>query len=449
MAQLLCGPPEVDLRSLAKIFSQHGVDTALLPLSGGPPTAPQSAVETCFLISPEQGAVSVGQRIVEVRRWLQNGTPLVACIPIPTQRDRETFEECGASAVISPGGWGLGQVAERILAELILAGRVQPSSCGSLLGATPGMREVYLRLEKVAPLGEPVLVLGETGTGKELVASEIHRRSGRRGELLAVNCAALTPELLESELFGHERGAFTGAMTSRQGLVVEAGKGTLFLDEIGDLALSSQAKLLRVLEERKVRPVGANRWQPVESRIVLATHRDLEEACEEGRFRADLFHRISGLTLRLPPLRERRPDLLLLAQHFLNEYNRTYPGRRFAPSGTFDSLFRYSWPGNVRELRQAVWQAATYAEGEEGPISVLSLSEWSSRRDSTERKPQLTFDPSQDTWQDVLDRTRASYFRAVLLESGGNRDLAAKRAGLSRSRFFEILKEIREQAGEG
>jgi DNA-binding NtrC family response regulator len=312
------------------------------------------------------------------------------------------------------------------------------------------MQDLYRRLEKVAPLAEPVLILGETGTGKELVAGEIHRRSGRKGELLAINCAALTPELLESELFGHERGAFSGAVAARKGLLVEAGPGTVFLDEIGDLSLSSQAKLLRALEERKVRPVGSNRWQEVHARIVLATHRDLAEASEEGRFRPDLFHRISGLTLHLVPLRERKADLLLLAHHFLAAYNEAYPGRRFAPAGAFDLLFRHAWPGNVRELRQAVWQAAAYAEDQDGAISGVSLSEWVQQRDHAGTRRQMAFDPAVDTWRDVLERVRASYFRALLAETGGNKDLAARKAGLSRSQFYEILKQNRaRQDGSG
>jgi two-component system response regulator HydG len=339
-------------------------------------------------------------------------------------------------------------VAERIAAELIASGSVQPASYGSLLGATPAMREMYERIDRVAPLHEPVLVLGETGCGKELVAREVHARSGRADRLVAINCAALTPELLESELFGHERGAFTGALEKRRGLLAEAGHGTVFLDEIGDLALSSQAKLLRLLEERKARAVGANVWYPVHARFVLATNRDLEEACEERRFRSDLFHRISGFTLRLTPLRERKPDLLLLAHHFLEEFNREYRSQRSAPPGTFDSLFRYHWPGNVRELRQAIWQAAAYSPDGSGPLSVLSLQEWTRRREPSgpAARRQLPFDPTLDTWKDVHDRMRAQYFKAVLQDAGGNKDAAARMAGISRSQFYDILKQI--QAAE-
>src|SRR6185295_4391976 len=203
--------------------------------------------------------------------------------------------------------------------------------------------------------------------------------------------------------------------------------------------------------ERKVRPVGANRWQPVEARVVLATHRNLEEAVADGRFREDLFHRISGLTLHLPPLRERKGDLLLLAEHFLAAYNREYPGERFAPLGAFDPLFRHAWPGNVRELRQAIWKAATFAPGRSGPIGTLSLQQWTSRQPQQQAaRWQVPFDPIEDSWKDVQDRLRKAYFRSVLRECGGNKDEAAKRAGISRSQLYEILKQIdqdRDEAG--
>ncbi len=450
MTQLLCGPQDFGVTALAAALGEHGVEAFACTFSELEDRAPlHPPVSRCFLVSPEQGVVSVGERVVRLRERLTNGIPLVVCTPRPTVETRKALLASGASEIITPGGWTTRHVTDRILAELVSAGEIHPTSFGLLLGATAPMLDLYHRADKVAPLEEPVLILGETGTGKELVAGEIHRRSRRRGDLLEINCAALTPELLESELFGHERGAFSGAVSSRRGLFLEAGGGTVFLDEIGDLALSSQAKLLRALEERKVRPVGSNRWQEVHARVVLATHRNLEEDCEDGRFRLDLFHRISGLTLHLPPLRERRADLLLLAHHFLEAYNKAYPGRRFAPPGAFDALFRHAWPGNVRELRQAIWQAAAYADDKDGPISSVSLYEWVQRRDHASAKRQLAFDPALDTWKDVQDRVRASYFRAILAEAGGNKDLAARKAGLSRSQFYEILKQVNQARQEG
>ncbi len=277
------------------------------------------------------------------------------------------------------------------------------------------------------------------------MAQEIHRRSRRPGDLMAVNSAEFTAELLASELFGHERGAFSGAERQRTGLLVAAGEGTFFLDEIGDLTPAAQAKLLRVLEERKVRPVGGNRWEPMRARLVLATRRDLETASED-QFRRDLYERLRGFTLRLPSLRERRADLPLLVQSFLDEYNREYPGTRKVPIGVLDSLFRYTWPGNVRELRLAVRQAAAYASGSDGMISALHLLEATQRQaPQVEPEHSVRFDPARETWRQVNDRVRARYFRAVLAETDGNKEMAAERAGISRSQLYEILKNLGER----
>lgn len=440
---LLTWSHELDLPRIGRLLEQSEVEVVSTDPAHAASDLEARSVETCFLISQEPGFLAFGERLGRLRERVDGSVSLIACAPRPTAADRELLHECGAAGVITPEGWRPDQVAERILAELILAGVIHPFSCGSLLGATPGMRDLYGRIERVAAVREPVLILGETGTGKELVAREIHARSERPGDLLAINCAALTPELLESELFGHERGAFSGAVATRKGLLVEAGRGTVFLDEIGELAPSSQAKLLRVLEERKVRPVGANRWQTVEARVILATHRNLEEACREGRFREDLFYRISGLTLHLPPLRERKADLPMLANHFVESYNRAYPGRRFAPPGAWDPLFRYHWPGNVRELAKVIWQAATFAPGSDGPIGALSLQDWTSRQPlQAVSRWQIPFDPLADSWKDVQDRLRKAYFRSVLRECGGNKEEAMKRAGISRSQFYEILKQI-------
>jgi two-component system, NtrC family, response regulator HydG len=442
MILLLSGSRDIDLPFLKGYLAQHGIAVSTSKSESHVPSSP--SVRQCFLISTEQGVVSLGERITPLREALGLETPLTVCAPKPSAADREVLRECGASSLITPTGWSPRQVAERIAAEMIAGGHPPPTSFGTILGATPAMRDLYERIERIAPLHVPILVLGETGSGKERVAHEIHERSGRKGRLFPINCAALTPELLESELFGHERGAFTGALEARKGLLVEAGQGTVFLDEIGDLSPSSQAKLLRVLEEGTVRPVGSNRWQPIQARVILATHRDLDQASSNGNFRNDLFQRIRGFSLQLAPLRERKPDLLLLAQHFLNLFNREYPGARFAPPGTFDTLFRYDWPGNVRELRQAIWQSAAYAEGDRGPISALSLTDWTRRRREIPSKAKRSspFDPAVDTWKEAHDRLRASYFHAVLDEAGGNKDLAAKRAGLSRSQFYEVLKQI-------
>ncbi|HEV7518418.1 MAG TPA: sigma 54-interacting transcriptional regulator, partial [Thermoanaerobaculia bacterium] len=438
MRVLLTAPPDVDLEAVATALAAYDLDPVPVPLAaleGGPPEGLGRAV----LILPLQGLIALGPRVEDVRRCLGGEVPLLVCCPQLKPADRQRLLRCGASSLANPARWVPSAIAIRILAELIEWREIEPAAFGTLYGATTPMRELYGDITTFAPLAEPVLILGETGTGKELVARELHRESGRPGSLMAINCAALTPELLESELFGHERGAFSGAQSTRKGLLAEAGAGTVFLDEIGELPTPAQAKLLRVLEERKLRPVGSNHWHPVHARILLATHRDLEEASRDGSFRRDLYERIRGFTLQLPPLRERLADLALLAHHFVDEYNQKYPGARTLPDEALDPLFRHDWPGNVRELRQLLWRAA--AATTDGPISALRLIDAVQRRQARPGAG-FAFDPKTDSWRNVHDRVRAQYFQAVLQEVGGNKELAAKRAGLSRSQFYEILKQM-------
>ncbi|HBL27969.1 MAG TPA: hypothetical protein DD490_14110 [Acidobacteria bacterium] len=447
MTILLTGSASFDLAAMARELARCGLDSEVLPVlpsAGGMPGRLPRGIDRAVLVLPALEVLEIGEEVAHLREALDSGISLLVCCPQLTPGDRRAVLDCGASSLVAPRSWDGHTVAERVLGELILAGDVAPFRCGDLWGGTALQQDLYRRIETVAPLHETVLILGDTGTGKERVAQEIHRRSGRPGELMAVNSAELTAELMASELFGHERGAFSGADRQRMGLLVAAGEGTFFLDEIGDLTPSAQAKLLRVLEERKVRPVGGNRWEPVRARLVLATRRDLETAPEE-QFRRDLYERLRGFTLRLPPLRERRADLPLLVQSFLDEYNREYPGARKVPAGVLDTLFRYTWPGNVRELRLAVRQAAAYAAGPDGTISALHLLE-AAQRQSPQAEPDhlVRFDPARESWRQVNDRVRARYFRAILAETDGNKEMAAERAGISRSQLYDILKNLGE-----
>ncbi len=239
-------------------------------------------------------------------------------------------------------------------------------------GPASPMAETARKLAKLAPTPLSVLVLGETGTGKEVAARELHRQSARpKGPFVAVNCAAIPATLLESTLFGHERGAFTGAVRAQPGKFAQADGGTLFLDEIGDLSLELQAKLLRAIQERQVEPLGALRPVPVDVRIVAATHQDLEAAVRAGRFRQDLYFRLNGALLRLPPLRERgAADVAALAEHFLRKIGSPL---RLSPAA-LRALELHPWPGNVRELEQVVTRAALLAEGEEIVTEDLELA---------------------------------------------------------------------------
>ena len=245
---------------------------------------------------------------------------------------------------------------------------VERSQRGALIGNSEAMQRVRSMIDKVAETDATVLVRGESGTGKELVARELHERNSvrRNGSFVAVNCAALPSELIESELFGHEKGAFTGAAVRREGKFEQADAGTLFLDEIGDMSSNVQAKLLRALEERRIERLGANESIPVDVRIVSATHRPLEQEINNGNFRADLFYRLRVVTVDIPALRERREDIPLLAETFVRLAADRYDlPERGLSQGTLKRLLEYSWPGNVRELRNTIDRAVIMAEGDE------------------------------------------------------------------------------------
>jgi len=245
---------------------------------------------------------------------------------------------------------------------------VERSQRGALIGNSQAMQKVRAMIEKVAETDATVLVRGESGTGKELVAREVHERNtARRNEaFVAVNCAALPSELIESELFGHEKGAFTGAAGRREGKFEQADGGTLFLDEIGDMSSNVQAKLLRALEERRIERLGGNESIPVDVRIVSATHRPLEQEIEKGHFRADLFYRLRVVTIDIAPLRERREDITVLAETFLRNASERYElPQRVLSQSALKKLLEYSWPGNVRELKNTIDRAVIMAEGDE------------------------------------------------------------------------------------
>ncbi len=245
---------------------------------------------------------------------------------------------------------------------------VERSQRGALIGNSEAMQRVRGMIDKVSETDATVLVRGESGTGKELVARELHERNTTRrdGAFVAVNCAALPSELIESELFGHEKGAFTGAAARREGKFEQADGGTLFLDEIGDMSANVQAKLLRALEERRIERLGANESIPVDVRIVSATHRPLEQEITNGNFRADLFYRLRVVTVDIAPLRERREDIPLLCETFLRLASERYElPQRALSQGALKRLVEYNWPGNVRELKNTIDRAVIMAEGDE------------------------------------------------------------------------------------
>jgi DNA-binding NtrC family response regulator len=313
-----------------------------------------------------------------------------------------------------------------------------PAPVGDLLGESPALRKLRDLVGRVGRADAPVLITGETGTGKELVARALHRL-GRSpdGPFVAINCAALPEPLLESELFGHERGAFTDARSPRTGLLLQARDGTLFLDEIAELPLPLQPKLLRVLQERRVRPLGAAAELPFEARVVAATNRDLETAVEEGRFREDLFFRLDVLRLDVPPLRARGSDVLLLAQQHL----RACAARSGKPvvglsRAAAEKLLAYSWPGNVRELQNAIERAVALTQHEQ--ILIEDLPE---RIRDYGRADVLVAagDPSELVPLEVVEQR---YVARVLEAVGGNKTLAARILGLDRKTLYRKLERI-------
>jgi DNA-binding NtrC family response regulator len=297
------------------------------------------------------------------------------------------------------------------------------AAAGEIIGVSAAMREVHKAIGKLADSDITVLITGETGTGKEVVARALHHY-GRRGKrpFVAINCAAIPSELLESELFGHVRGSFTGAVADRTGLLREADGGTVFLDEIGDMDLNMQAKLLRVIQERVVVPIGG-KSTPIDVRIVAATHRDLASAVREGRFREDLFYRLGVVPLRLPPLRERLADTVPLAEHFLAIIAAGAPAKRLSAAAA-TRLLAYPWPGNVRELRNAIERAAALSHH---PIIDASDLGFLSQLPAN-----MPTDAADLLLPEAIVELERTMIRRALEASGGNRAEAARKLGIRR-----------------
>jgi transcriptional regulator with PAS, ATPase and Fis domain len=320
--------------------------------------------------------------------------------------------------------------AERLEARVqMLADELDSKAHVRVVGESPEWKDVLKKATQVAATDTTVLLTGESGTGKEVVARFIHRASGRKtGPLVALNCAALPEQLLESELFGYERGAFTSAQQSKPGQIELATGGVLFLDEVSEMSLSAQAKFLRVLQEREFQRLGGTRMIKVNVRVVAATNRDLRKAVERGDFREDLFYRLLVFDIRIPPLRERPADILPLSESFLQEIGRSF-GR--PPAGLTkdarDALLGHDWPGNVRELRNALERAAILAEG--GLIHSQQLSLQSRSKPTT---AQATND---------LGTVERETIARVLREAQWNKSKAAKRLGLSRTQLYVRMKK--------
>lgn len=311
----------------------------------------------------------------------------------------------------------------------------------SLVAVDPVMKELMDMAARVADTDASVFIQGESGTGKEVLARALHNASRRSGkQFLAVNCGALPANLIESELFGHEKGAFTGASTLRKGLLEEAQGGTFFFDEITEMDLSMQSKLLRVIQERTIRRVGGNRELPIDVRIVSATNRDPEEAVKSKLFREDLFFRVAVVTLHIPPLRKRPDDIPALSQHFLKEvctiYGRQIDG--FTPQ-VMERLQGYTWPGNVRELRNVIERAVSLATK-----SIIREEDLPTQlHKSTRRKVNIdSVDTYDNAKSKLLDQFQIEYFSQLMSEEDGNISRVAQRAGVDRKTVYRILNAV-------
>lgn len=314
----------------------------------------------------------------------------------------------------------------------------------AMIGVSPIMSDLFHQIKKVAPTSATILIEGETGTGKELVAKAIHSSSTRASNtLVSINCAAIPETLIESELFGHEKGAFTGANAQRDGLIVSADGGTLFLDEIGELPLEAQARLLRVLQEGEVRPVGSTKTQKVNVRLLAATHRNLQQRCQEGVFREDLFFRLNVINLHIPPLRDRGEDIILLAESLIARYCNANQKSILQLSPTAkQKVSQYAWPGNVRELENTIQRAVILCEHPEYiDEHLLDLSAEPPRHKSALHKPPTQLSSSALPEEDL---SLEDYFQRVVLDNQDsmNETELAKKLGISRKCLWERRQRL-------
>ncbi|HKN24280.1 MAG TPA: sigma-54 dependent transcriptional regulator [Candidatus Acidoferrum sp.] len=304
-----------------------------------------------------------------------------------------------------------------------------------IIGSSVGMQDVLRMISRLKDTRTPVLISGESGTGKELVARAIHFRGAlAKSNFVAVDCGALVPTLMESELFGYEKGAFTGATKTKSGLFQAANGGTIFLDEIGELPLEMQTKLLRVLQEKEVRPVGSNEKFNVDVRVIAATNRDLEAAYRAGTFRKDLYFRLNVVTVHLPPLRERRSDIPMLVHHFLNRYT---PGIHLqVTAAAMKSLLQYDWPGNVRELENCIARAVTLGDHHTIDVQDLPPAIRTEQPLTQETNPQ---DANSLSTTALAEMERMTILR-VFEQAHGDKALAGKMLGISRATLYRKLK---------
>jgi DNA-binding NtrC family response regulator len=420
--------PELDG---AELVSHHGLTEGLRALGSG-------AWDLVLLDADFSGA---GMELLERLRRDGGPAPVVLLTSNPSMELAMEAIRQGAHDVLAKP-LPRGRVRE-IVAGIEEVRRVRPlpeqvPAEDVIVGSSSAMMGVFKTIARAAASDATMLVLGESGTGKEMVARVLHARSHRaKGHFVAINCAAIPENLLESELFGHEKGAFTGAIGRRIGRFERASGGTLFLDEIGDMSLALQSKILRAIQEREIERVGGTATVPIDVRIVAATNRDLQQAVREGRFREDLYYRLAVVTIHLPPLRERGPDLDLLATHLVARYARDHrrPIRGISED-VFGALHRHPWPGNVRQLRNAMERAVVMSEGE-----VLLPQHLPADVAQPQQPPAGAEPPSGEMPLVTLEEMERRMIRRALRETGNNLTVAAERLGIHRNTLRRKIAE--------
>ncbi len=381
------------------------------------------AAERVVLVYPSR-AIDFVDQFLRINPQLGEKVILCCDAPIPQLK----------VAQIKPHEWNAVEIAARIVGELALL-----ESAPKLdFGHAPAMKELAKRVKKFAPSNEPVLILGETGTGKGMLGKALHDLGRNAASFGHVNVSALGDRLIP-ELFGHKRGSFTDAFESRVGLLVAAKAGSFLLDEIGDLTSEQQARMLDVIENSRVMPLGQGEYVQVQARLMFATWRDLEEMVAKGSFRQDLYYRIDRLVLRIPPLRERRCDILPLAQIFLGDQNRKYQKQYKFSNSLKDRLFAHHWPGNVRELQHVIGKAFAVSDGDQ--FAEQEIFDLLKPGSVVSKEHGLEIDPMSQTWDQANELLKLEYFKK-LLEVIPSKTEAAKQAQMSKARFYEICKEL-------
>lgn len=443
------------LRQLAWSFPDHEVLTASDETSAIERVREHTpkVVSLDLGLPPDPDGSSVGLKILETILRVQPGTKVIV---VSGSEDRDD-----AVRAVAAGAWdffqkpidaeALGFIVKRAfhVAELEAENRRLKTSVGQALPgvitANPAMQEACRTVERIAPTSVNVLILGESGTGKELLARAVHDKSPRADKpFVAINCAAIPDTLLESELFGYEKGAFTGATRQVKGKIETADGGTLFLDEIGDMPFSLQAKLLRFVEERRIERLGGRSQIDVDVRIVSATHQPLMSRVEEDLFRQDLLYRLAGLTIEIPPLSARGDDVLLLSQHFIEVFAAEHglPAKQLAADAK-RLLMAHSWPGNIRELANTVQRAVILAEGGTigaGDLSITGATGAGGSADPFSLQPSAKSPKEFISLRDARDHAERQAVDAAVKKSEGNLSTAAKLLGISRPTLYSLLR---------